>query len=268
MTTRKKKVVAIVQARTGSTRLPGKVLKKINKKTMLEHVIERLKHAKTLNEIVIATSNKERDKPIIELAKRLNMSYFAGSEDDVLDRYLKAAEQVEAEIIVRITADCPLIDPGIVDQVVNCHKAKNVDLTYTSGSNLSASDRVRESKVFPSGLDVEVISIDALKKAHELSSEPIDREHVIGFVYKHPELFEMAAVEPDNSLNRPQYHLSVDTKEDLEGVRRFYRKLKQSGEMLDVRDVIQFLDMHASRDKSEANRRKGKRNLQESDGGG
>lgn len=242
--TRKKKVVAIVQARTGSTRLPGKVLKKINKKTMLEHVIERLKNAKTLNEIVIATSNKEQDKPIIELAKRLNVSYFAGSEDDVLDRYLKAAEQVGAEIVVRITSDCPLIDPDIVDQVVNRHKAKNVDITCTSGSNLSASDRAHGSKVFPSGLDVEVISINALKKAHKLSSEPFDREHVTWFIYKHPELFEMVAVEPDSSLDRPQYHLSVDTKGDFERVRWFYRKLKKSGEMLDVRDVIQFLDTH------------------------
>jgi spore coat polysaccharide biosynthesis protein SpsF len=251
MITGKKKVVAIVQARTGSTRLPGKVLKKINKKTMLEHVIERLRNAKTLDQIVIATSNDERDKPIIELAKRLNVSYFAGSEDDVLDRYLKAAEQAEADIIVRITADCPLIDPCTVDQVVNCYKAKNVDFAYTSGSNSSASDRVRRPNVFPSGIDVEVVSMDALRKTHRLSSEPSDREHVMEFIYKHPELFEIVVVEPDNTLDRPLYHLSVDTKEDLERVRQFYHRLKKRGEILDVREVIRFLDKHPHHDKSE-----------------
>jgi len=235
MTTREKKVVAIVQARTGSTRLPSKVLKKINKKTMLEHVIERLKNTKTTDEIVIATSNKEQDKPIIELAKRLNVSYFVGSEYDVLDRYLKAAEQVEAEIIVRITADCPLIDPNTVDKIVRCHLQSNVDCTRTL---IDESN----SKSFPRGLDAEVFSVKVLRRVHKLANKPYKREHVTIFIYEHPELFKIQMIEAEEGLRRPHYRLCVDVEEDLKLIREIYHRLYVPNEIIDIRDVIRLLD--------------------------
>ena len=125
------KTIAIVEARMGSTRLPGKVLKEVAGKPMLKHVIDRLKRAKTLSEIIVATSVNERDKLIAELSKRLGVGCFAGSEENVLDRFLKAAEQAGADVIVRVTADCPLIDPNTVDKIVRHHLQSNVDYTQT-----------------------------------------------------------------------------------------------------------------------------------------
>ena len=178
------KMVAIIQARMGSTRLPGKVLKEVARKPMLEHVINSLKQAKTLNEIMVATSVNERDRPIIELSKRLGVGCFAGSEEDVLDRFLEAAEQVRADVIVRVTSDCPLIDPNTVDKIVRCHLQSNVDYTRTL---IDASN----SKSFPRGLDTEVFSVKVLRRVHKLANKPYEREHVTIFIYERPELFRI-----------------------------------------------------------------------------
>ena len=235
MATIKKRIVAIVQARMGSTRLPGKILKKIENKPMLEHVVERLKHAKTLNEIIIATSNSERDKPIVELAKRLGISHFAGSEDDVLGRYLNAAKQARADIIVRITADCPLIDPDVVDETVNRHLKLNADYTRT----LIDED---DDKSFPRGLDTEVFSMDVLERVHNLADKSYQREHVTIFIYEHPELFKIENVAAEEDLRRPSFRLCVDVEEDLRLIKEIYGRLYKANEIIDIKDVIRLLD--------------------------
>jgi len=229
------KVIAIVQARMGSTRLPSKVLKEVARKPMLEHVINRLKRAKTVDEILVATSVNERDKPIIELSKRLGVGCFAGSEEDVLDRFLKAAEQARADVIVRVTSDCPLIDPNTVDEMVRRQLQSSVDYTRTL---IDKSN----SKSFPRGLDTEVFSMDVLRKVHKLASKSYEREHVTIYVYEHPELFKMQIIEAENSLRRPNYRLCVDVEEDLKLIKEIYRRLYMPNEIIDIRNVIRLLD--------------------------
>ena len=229
------KVVAIVQARIGSTRLPGKVLKEVAGRPMLEHVINRLKQAKTLDEILVATSVNERDKPIIELSKRLRIGCFAGSEENVLDRFLKAAEQARADVIVRVTADCPLIDTNTVDKIVRRHLQSSVDYTRTLIDETN-------SKSFPRGLDTEVFSAKVLRRVHKLANKPYEREHVTVFIYEHPELFRMETVEAEDDLQRPKYRLTVDTEEDFKLIKQIYGQLYKPNEIIDIKDVIELLD--------------------------
>ena len=202
---------------------------------MLEHIIERLEYAKTLNEIIIATSSSERDKPIIELAKKLGISYFAGSEDDVLGRYVNAAKQAKADIIVRITADCPLIDPHVVDKTVNRHLKSNADYTRT----LIDEDN---DKSFPRGLDTEVFSMDVLERVHNLADKSYQREHVTIFIYEHPELFKIETVAAEEDLRRPSFRLCVDVEEDLRLIKEIYNRLYKTNEIIDIKDVIRLLD--------------------------
>lgn len=229
------KVVTIVQARMGSTRLPGKVLIEVSGRPMLEHVIDRLKRSETSDEIIVATSLNERDIPIIELSKRLGIGCFAGSEEDVLDRFLKAAEQAKADVIVRITADCPLIDPNTIDKIVRHHLQSNVDYTRTL---IDESN----SKSFPRGLDTEVFSMKVLRRVHKLANKPYEREHVTIFIYEHPELFKIQVIETEKGLRRPNYRLCVDVEEDLKLIKEIYCRLYMPNEIIDIRNVIRLLD--------------------------
>ncbi len=233
----KMRVVATVQARVGSTRLPCKVLKRIAGKPLLEHVIDRLMQAEKLDQIVIATSSKEQDKCIIELAKKLGVGWFAGSEDDVLSRYLMAAEQARADIIVRITADCPLIDPYIVDYVVSYHLKENLDYTCNLIDETNP-------KSFPRGLDTEVFNTNVLKKSNELAKKPYQREHVTPYIQEHPELFKIAVLEAPENYRRPTYRLTVDTYDDLRLIREIYRRLYTGTQIIYMKDVIRLLDEH------------------------
>jgi spore coat polysaccharide biosynthesis protein SpsF len=229
------KTVAIVQARMSSTRLPGKVLRELAGKPMLEHVIDRVKSSQMTDEIVIATSKNEKDERIIELAKRLNVVWFAGSEEDVLDRYMKAAEQVAAEIVVRITGDCPLVDPHTIDKVVRRHLKLNVDYTRTL---IDQSN----NRSFPRGLDTEVFSINVLRKVHELAKKPREREHVTIFIYEHPKMFKIKIIEAEESLQRSKYRLCVDVEEDFRLIAEIYSNLYVPGGIIDIKDAIKLLD--------------------------
>lgn len=229
------KVVAIVQARMGSTRLPGKVLMEIRDKPMLEHVIDRLRETKMLDEIVVATTTKEQDKVIIQLAKKLGVSYFAGSENDVLGRYLGAAEEAKADIIVRITADCPLIDPRIIDDIVKHHLRTNANFTY----NLIDENN---EKSFPRGSDVEVFSNAVLKRIGELAKEPRYREHVTSYVYEHPEPFKIEVIEAEGIFQRPHLRLCVDEEDDLRFISEIYARLFRLGKLIRLDEVIKLLE--------------------------
>jgi spore coat polysaccharide biosynthesis protein SpsF len=229
------KVVALVQARMGSTRFRGKVLKEVSGKPMLKHVIDRLKHAKTLSEIIIATSVNERDKPIVELSKRLGVGCFVGSEEDVLDRFLKAAEQARADVIVRVTADCPLIDPCTVDKIVSCHLQSNVDYTRTLIDE-------NNNKSFPRGLDTEVFSMKLLRRIHELAKDPYEREHVTVFIYNHPQFFRIEVIEAEGILQMPSYRLCVDVEDDLRLIREIYDRLYNPNKIIDIKEVIKLLN--------------------------
>ena len=165
------KVVAIIQARMGSTRLPNKVMMEINHVPMIELLINRLSNSKYINQIVLATSDNENNIPLIDHVKNLGYKVFIGNENDVLDRYYHAAKLFEASVIVRITGDCPLIDSSLVDEVIGGFIKSNAD--YASN---------REPPTYPDGLDVEVVSIKTLEEAHKKAKEDFQREHVTPYI--------------------------------------------------------------------------------------
>jgi spore coat polysaccharide biosynthesis protein SpsF len=223
------KVVAIIQARTGSTRLPGKVLMDIAGKPMLWHVIERVKRCKTIDQIVVATTEQDKDKAIIELARRCGVETFAGSEDDVLDRYYQTARKFNAGIVVRITSDCPLIDPIIVDKVVNYYK-----------DNIEKIDYVNTAPSFPEGVDTEVFCFNALETAWKDAKKRYEREHVTMYMHGNPAIFRLATIENDKDMSAIRF--VVDRMEDLTAVREIFKYLYKSGEVFYTQDIINLLE--------------------------
>jgi len=224
------KVVAIIQARVGSTRLPKKVLKKIAGKPMLWHVIDRVKKAKLVDEVVLATTTKEEDKPLLKLAKESGVKSYAGSEDDVLDRYFRAAVEFGADVIVRVTADCPLIDPEIVDKVIK----------YFLDGSFDYVSNVRIKPTYPNGLDVGVFSFDALEKAWKEAKKLSEREHVTPYIWNHPEMFKLGNVGHEKDLSEMRW--TVDTDKDLKFVREVYKRLYKKGRIFLMKDVLKLLE--------------------------
>lgn len=225
------KIVAIIQARMGSTRLPGKVLKPILGKPLLERMLERVKRACSLDQIVVATSTKTADDPIIKLTNSLGISFFRGSEKDVLDRYYQTAKKYRADIIVRLTADCPLIDPSHIDQAVKLLKSEDSD--YVSNRSLK--------QIIPSGFDVEVFALSALKKTHQQAKTSYEREHVTAYIYNHPQLFKLKHVSSRMYGLSPSIHLSVDNKKDLKKVCSIYAKLYLKKPSFTTKDIAHVI---------------------------
>jgi glutamate-1-semialdehyde 2,1-aminomutase len=202
------KFVAIVQARMGSTRLPDKVMKRICGVPMIELLLARLAKSQRIDQIVLATSTDERNIVLVEHVQSLGYTCVRGSETDVLQRYLVAARQVQADVIVRITGDCPLIDPDLVDQVIEDYQSKNIDyLTNTAPAT------------YPDGLDVEVFSLQALERAGLESQDPFDREHVTPYLRK-PGLFKTSTLTNGEDLSGLRW--TVDEPADFEVVSQVF----------------------------------------------
>ncbi|MBI4590567.1 MAG: glycosyltransferase family protein [Candidatus Rokubacteria bacterium] len=226
------RIVAIVQARTGSSRLPRKVLRPLQGRPMLGHIIERIGRAKRVDVIAIATTDLPEDQEILELARRHGVEGFAGPAADVLARYHLAAREHAANVIVRVGGDEPLLDPATVDLMVSRHLESGADYT----------DNCRMVRSFPGGLVVEVISRLTLDRIARVAQEPHQREHVTPYLYEHPEEFKITLVEAEGDLRRPELRLTVDTPEDFRLVEAIYQALWASGEIIDVRRAIRFLD--------------------------
>jgi spore coat polysaccharide biosynthesis protein SpsF len=204
------RVVALVQARTGSTRLPGKVLMDLHGRPMLAQLLSRLSRAQRIDEVVVATSELDGDDAVAQVAEAEGVRVFRGDERDVLARMLGAARMAEADLVVRVTGDCPLIDPDVVDQVVS-----------ELGDHDLASNAI--IRTFPRGLDTEVLTRDALERIAELASSPESREHVTWFAYRErPDLFKLRSVESGEGDRYAALDWSVDTADDLERVRRLW----------------------------------------------
>ena len=221
-----KRVVVLIQVRMKSTRLRRKALCLIEDKPLIEHIIERLKRAETPDEIVICTSSHPDDKILVEMAERNGVGWFMGSEEDVLHRFIQAAERFEAEVVVRASGEDSLVDPIYLDNAVREHLKKGVE--YTSVKDL------------PPGVGVEVIDKKALKKAYELADNPDKSEYIT--LYFKEDFFKVHSVEVEEELKRPQYCLTVDTPEDLKLMRKIYKTLYKSGGTIPVRSVIRLLD--------------------------
>ena len=205
------RVVGIIQARLGSERLPGKVLRDIAGEPMLVRVVNRTQRAAIIDEVVIATTEAVPDKAIAELCELKDWDCFCGNEYDVLDRYYKAARQYHADAVVRITSDCPLIDPEIIDLTVS---------QFLENGPPSYASNTLPSRTFPRGLDVEVMTFEALERAWREDTNSIWREHVTPYIYSNPELFEMLGIKNDKDYSHLRW--TVDTPEDLAFVRLVY----------------------------------------------
>jgi spore coat polysaccharide biosynthesis protein SpsF len=206
------RVVAIIQARISSTRLPGKVLKDIGGQSMLAQVVRRTQQATLVDQVVVATTGNSADDAIVAECVRLNVPAFRGDEEDVLDRTYQAAAAHKAEAVVRITSDCPLIEPEVVDRVVNAFLKIRPD--YAS---------ICLERTYPRGLDVEVMTCAALECAWREAQEPYQRVHVTPYIYQHPHKFGLLSV--TNDTNYAKYRWTVDTQEDLDFVREVYDRL-------------------------------------------
>ncbi len=206
------KVVVIIQARMDSTRLPGKVLLDLVGEPMLVRDMNRLSRAQTLDEVVVATTVELDDDAIVGLCQERGWPYFRGSEEDVLDRYYHAAKEYQADVVVRITSDCPLIEPEVVDRVVQKFLERQPELDYASN--------MAPRRTFPRGLDTEVMRFDALEQAWREDDNPAWREHVTPYIRRHPDLFQTYGVLNDEDISHMRW--TVDTPEDLAFVRRIY----------------------------------------------
>lgn len=223
------KVAAIIQARMGSTRLPGKSMADIVGYPLLFHVVERLKHIKGVDEIVVATSVSKEDKIILEKAANWGVPSFAGSEEDVLARYVDTAEWIGASIIIRATGDNPLLCPESISQSLAKHIQQGVDYTFMED--------------FPLGVGASCVTLKALLRMHSILGElHFHREHVTSFIHENPESFRVESLKAPPYLRRPDLRLTVDTEEDLSLMREIYKRLYRPGEIVDVRDVIRLLE--------------------------
>lgn len=204
------RTVVLVQARMGSTRLPGKVLADICGRTMLERAVVRAGQAKRPDDVAVATTTRTEDDAVADEAARLGIQAFRGDAEDVLDRFVRAAEALSADVVVRVTADCPFLDPAVLDRVVSAFAES--DPPADLASNVV-------ERTYPRGLDVEVVLASALQIAAREARLPHQRSHVTPYLYENPDRFRLVSVVGDTDLAGERW--TVDTSEDL----RFAREL-------------------------------------------
>jgi spore coat polysaccharide biosynthesis protein SpsF len=226
------KVVAIIQARMGSTRLPGKVVLDLTGEPMLARVVNRTRQARTLGEVVVATTVQPADGAIVHLCAERGWPCFRGSEDDVLDRYYQAAVAHQVDVVVRITSDCPLIEPEIVDRVVREFLERQPQVDYACN--------VLPRRTFPRGLDMEVMRFDVLEQAWREDNDPAWREHVTPYIQRNPDLFRIHRVM--NEVDYSHMRWTVDTPEDLAFVRCIYDHFGH--DRFFWREVLAVLEQH------------------------
>lgn len=229
------KIIAIIQARMGSTRLPGKVLKKVKDKPLLEYQLERIQQSQLINEIVIATTQNEKDRKIIEFCNARDIYVFQGSEDNVLERYFQVAKEYDADVIVRLTSDCPLIDSELIDEVIRLYLNSEENVDYASNTLVRS---------YPRGLDIEVFSFKSLEQAYKQAVLKNEKEHVTPYIYNHPKTFKLVNME---SLVDFSYHRwTVDTEEDFELIRRIIEVTYPHTKDVKWKDIIQIMELNPS----------------------
>ena len=225
--------VAIIQARMGSTRLPGKVMTNLCGKSVLEHVIRRVQACKLLDDVVVATTPTPADDVIVAEAERCNANWFRGSEEDVLDRYYQAAQQYRADVVVRVTSDCPLFDPELLTKMLETFHTSNLQgrkIDYLSNTL---------TRTYPRGLDAEIFTFDALKKAHHHADKSYEREHVTPYIYRHPETFSLQEI--INGENLSSLRWTLDTSQDLMFFQAIYSVLFRDDVILETSEVVSLL---------------------------
>ncbi|MBP9853721.1 MAG: glycosyltransferase family protein [Candidatus Omnitrophica bacterium] len=222
---------AIIQARMGSTRLPGKGMKMIMGKPIIYFVVERVRRAKNIDKVIVAAPSSANNDSMCEYVKSLGIDVFRGSENDVLDRYYQAAKLYQADEVIRLTADCPLLDPQVIDQVVNYFKEQNVDYC----SNIT-------KRTFPDGQDVEICRFSVLEDAWKKATDTADREHVTKYIRLSGK-YTIANFSQDENLGDLRW--TLDYQEDLEFVTRIIEGLYPlKGITFTMQDILTFLKQH------------------------
>lgn len=227
----KKRILAIVQARTGSTRLPGKVLLDLGGRTVLERVVERVSASKLVDDIVVATTVSPADLEIVKLCLSAGIKVYRGSECDVLDRYYQAAKMFSAGHILRVTADCPLIDPGIISDLIKLHLKQKNDYT---------ANIIRET--FPDGEDAEILTFNTLESAWKSAKLPSEREHVTPYIRKRPGIFKMSNLSCRHDLSGKRW--TLDERKDYKFIKLVYEKLHKKNKIFGMQDVLDLLKKH------------------------
>lgn len=239
------RTIAIVQARMTSTRLPGKVLVPLMGAPMILRQLERLERARSLDGIVVATSTDSSDDELVAVLQGADHAVVRGALDDVLTRFKAAIDASQAEVVVRITADCPLISPRVLDEVVGAFHA-------------SAADYVSNTLVptYPDGLDVEVVTANALRTVCSTSRDSAEREHVTLGVYRYPERFSVVNVPDASGSDHSDLRWTVDTPDDLAFVRNVYAELYPGKPTFEYSDILALLERnpHMNRDNSAGRR--------------
>jgi len=216
----------------GSTRLPGKVLMKLEDKTILEHIVHSIKLSKNINEIIIATSTLEEDDQIVAKAKKNNIKCFRGSSENVLERFYKCAKYSKADLIVRITADNPIIEPSLIDMMIK--ESINGKFDYVS----NVLDRS-----FPVGFtSCEIFTFDVLSKLYHEQKDPLSLEHVTYHIRQNQKYFKIKSVITPNGLDRSKWQLTIDNKEDLAIMRKIFSEIYVPGMTFEYKKLVDFLD--------------------------
>jgi len=224
------RIVATIEARMTSSRLPGKVLLSLGGKPALERLVERIRRSCYVDDIVVATTINNSDMPIIALCEEIGCSYFRGSEENVLLRVLEAARSVDGDVVVEITADCPLVDHRHIDKVI--------ELFY-SGEYDYASNTVERS--FPDGFDVQVFPVRVLEDVDRLTQNPIDRVHVSYYIYTHPERYKLAHYKAKGDMYWPEGRVTLDEQSDYELLNAIVEELYPANKDFSAEDVIRLL---------------------------
>jgi len=226
----KPRIVVSIEARMTSTRLPGKVMMDCAGKPMLELLVERLKRASLIDDIVVATTTNATDDVLIDAAKRLGIHSFRGSEDEVMDRVVGAMREAKADVVVQVTADCPLIDPEIIDQLIRLYQHNTFDCV--------ANARVRS---YPRGLDCAVVSMAALARSLEMAEDYAHREHVCLSIYERPDAFRVFDLIATGELCRPDYRWTLDTEADYAFIKAVFEHLYAENPSFGTREILSLL---------------------------
>jgi spore coat polysaccharide biosynthesis protein SpsF len=224
------KIVATIEARMASSRLPGKVLQQALGQPMLHHLVTRLRTVPSLDDIVLATTVNATDDILQVFAQNEGINCFRGSENDVMARVIDSAESADADIVVEITGDCPIIDPQIVEQTIRMFKANHV--AYASNAHIRS---------YPDGMDTQVVRLETLKRSALMTTEPLDREHVTLHIRNHPELFPHVYLVAPPEMHWPELGLTLDEPADYELLKRIIEYFGENNPLFGCLEVIRLL---------------------------
>ncbi len=224
-------ILGVIQARMASRRLPGKVIKEINGKPLILYLYERLTFSRLIDKIVIATGADDLNLPIVQVAQENQIEYFAGSEEDLVDRFYQAARKFNGRVIVRVTGDCPLTDPELIDKMIAFY-LENPD-KYDCVTNIL-------NPTYPDGLDIEVMPFRTIERAWNEVKNPFWREWVFSYIAEHPKDYRLGSVENDRDLSDLRW--TVDYKEDFVFVNEIFNRLYHNKKNFSMNDVLKLLD--------------------------